>query len=175
MTGGCRGDHHRRRSQAPYGQQGLLAGRRAGDIMTPGPKTATPRPPRGRRRARNDQLFEHHRPLRGGGRAARRHHPYPRSAPRLPNFTAASAGKTPPRTRENERAASGIRPLFASTFAKAIAIGIVIMHRDLDRVDEQNVRLAPAGTEHAHKLLPISRPKRPVRYGAAGGRPRRRT
>ena len=39
---------------------------------------------------------------------------------------------------------------------------IVIMHRNLERIDEQNVRLSPAGTDDAHKLLPISRPKPPV-------------
>ena len=41
---------------------------------------------------------------------------------------------------------------------------IVIMHGNLERVDEQDVRLAPTGEEHARELLPISRSKRLISY-----------
>jgi hypothetical protein len=43
---------------------------------------------------------------------------------------------------------------------------IVIVHRNFNRIDEQNVRFAPTGPEDARKLTLISRPKLPISDGA---------
>ena len=135
-----------------------LLDRRAGEIMTPGPKTVTPDLMASAaleiiNASAITALFvvENGRPVG--------HHPHSRPAPRrrrlggsLRRHPSLRAGERPSRIGHAAR-------LRVDLAAIERATRVVIMHRHLDRVDEQDMRLAPSRAQHARKLPPVPRPQ----------------